>query len=177
MQFTVSKETHDKLRRLQDLLRHTVPNGDPAVIVDKALTLLLAEVERAKVAATGKPREARTATAGSRHVPAAVRRTVWKRDGGRCAFVGTSGSRCAETGFLEFHHVVPFADGGATSVENLELRCRQHDAFEADKWFRPRLPTLVREHPIEFGPPVLSSFRNEDLKDNRAQPRSASNRR
>ncbi|SRR6266568_1186307 len=30
VQFTVSGQTHDKLRRAQDLLRHSIPNGDPA---------------------------------------------------------------------------------------------------------------------------------------------------
>ena len=65
-----------------------------------------------------------------RHVPAAVKRVVWARDAGRCAFVGVDG-RCAETGFLEYHHVVPFAAGGPTSVTNLELRCRAHNEYEA----------------------------------------------
>jgi 5-methylcytosine-specific restriction endonuclease McrA len=63
-------------------------------------------------------------------VPAAVRRAVWNRDGGRCAFVG-SGGRCDESAFLEFHHVIPFAAGGPTTTENLELRCRAHNAYEA----------------------------------------------
>jgi 5-methylcytosine-specific restriction endonuclease McrA len=62
--------------------------------------------------------------------PAAVRREVWTRDEGRCAFVGTSG-RCAERGFLEFHHLRPFAEGGETTAANLELRCRAHNAYEA----------------------------------------------
>ena len=30
--FTVGRETHDKLRRAQDLLRHAIPNGDPAAV-------------------------------------------------------------------------------------------------------------------------------------------------
>ena len=41
VQFTVSSETHDKLRRAQDLLRHAVPNGDPAAIFDRALFMLV----------------------------------------------------------------------------------------------------------------------------------------
>jgi 5-methylcytosine-specific restriction endonuclease McrA len=69
-------------------------------------------------------------------VPAAVKREVWARDEGRCAFIGNSG-RCIERGFLEFHHVVPFADGGATDAANLQLRCRAHNAFEAEEWFGP----------------------------------------
>ena len=70
----------------------------------------------------------------SRHVPAAVKREVWRRDGGQCAFIGAAG-RCTERGFLEYHHRVPFADGGAATSENLELRCRGHNAYEAERWF------------------------------------------
>jgi hypothetical protein len=36
MQITISRDTHDKLRRVQDLLRHVVPNGDPAAIFERA---------------------------------------------------------------------------------------------------------------------------------------------
>jgi hypothetical protein len=144
IQFTVSKETHDKLRRVQDLMRHAIPNGDPAAIFDRALTVLLSELERTKIAAAKKPRTTAAVSSASRHIPAAVRRAVWARDGGRCAFVGNSG-RCTERGFLEFHHVVPYADGGKTSVENLELRCRPHNAYEAEKYFNPAGPLFARE--------------------------------
>ena len=56
MQFTVSRETYDKLREAQDLLRHRIPNGDVAAIFDRALTLLLAELRKTKHAATERPR-------------------------------------------------------------------------------------------------------------------------
>jgi hypothetical protein len=71
----------------------------------------------------------------SRHIPAAVRRAVWTRDGGQCAFVGASGRRCSERGFLEFHHVEPYAVGGDARVENIQLRCRAHNGFEAERCF------------------------------------------
>jgi hypothetical protein len=72
IQFTVSRETHDKLRRAQDLLRHTVPNGDPAIIFERALTLLVADLERTRLGKTAHPRAARNLKPDSRHVPAAV---------------------------------------------------------------------------------------------------------
>ena len=83
-------------------------------------------------------------------MPADVKRDVWERDAGQCAFVGVAG-RCTERGFLEFHHVVPFADGGPTTVANVQLRCRAHNAYEAEEWFGP---LLVREMPAgyELGP-------------------------
>ena len=56
IQFTVDREAHDKLRRAQDLLRHTIPDGDLAAIFDKAITLLLEDLARAKHGAAGRPR-------------------------------------------------------------------------------------------------------------------------
>lgn len=161
VQFTVSKETHDKLRRVQELMRHTIPNGDPSAIFDRALTLLLSELERTKLAAAKRPRTTAVASTVSRHIPAGVKRDVWTRDGGRCAFVGNNG-RCTETGFLEFHHIMPYADGGETSVENLELRCRPHNAHEAEKYFGAEGPLFVRERPShQWTGSVLVPGRNE----------------
>jgi hypothetical protein len=145
VQFTISRDTHDKLRRAQDLLRHAIPDGDPAKIFDRALTLLLADVERKKVAAVAKPRDHQRQHPGTgRHVLASVRREVWKRDGGQCAFVGRAG-RCDERGFLEFHHLQPFATGGETTVDNLELRCHTQNAYEAELFFGPFVARDARE--------------------------------
>jgi hypothetical protein len=129
---TISADTHDKLRRAQDLMRHTVPNGDPATILDRALSLLVEQLERRKLATTTKPRALRVAVPVSptRYIPASIRRAVWVRDDGRCAFVGTHG-RCTERGFLEFHHLKAYAEGGETSFANLQLRCRAHNQYEA----------------------------------------------
>jgi len=51
----ISEETHAKLRRAQALLRHAVPSADAAVVLDRALTLLVEALERKKFAAL-KPR-------------------------------------------------------------------------------------------------------------------------
>lgn len=55
LQVTISGEARDMLRRIQDLLRHSVPDGDPAAIVERALGVLLAELERRKLAKTDRP--------------------------------------------------------------------------------------------------------------------------
>ena len=135
IRFTITSATRDKLERARELLRHAVPNGEYALIFDRALTELLAQLERRRAAATPAPRAARPARPGSRHIPAAVKREVWKRDGGRCAFFGWQGRRCTERGRLEFHHREPFATGGPTTVENISLRCRQHNHYEAEAFF------------------------------------------
>jgi hypothetical protein len=130
LQVTISGETHDKLLRARDLLRHSVPNGDVATVLECALTLLLKDLERRRFAAVDMPRRETGGDGRTRHIPAAVRREVWRRDEGRCAFSNGT-RRCTETAFLEFHHVEPFAAGSAAAVGNIELRCRAHNQYEA----------------------------------------------
>ena len=153
LRVTLSASAHAKLRRAQDLMRHRLPSGDPAAILEQALNLLVDQLERTKIAKTSKPR--RTSTTGakpsaeSRQIAAAIRRAVWARDEGRCAFVGANG-RCKETGRLEYHHVIPFARGGPTEVANVALRCRAHNQFESEQLFggwAPRVPEATRSGP------------------------------
>jgi HNH endonuclease len=150
VKFTASRATHEKLREAQALLRHQVPSGDVAEILDRALTLLLAKLRRDRHAASSKPRATHRTSNTGRHVAAAVKREVWARDGGQCAFVGASG-RCTERGFLEYHHVIPFADGGKTDASNLQLRCRAHNGYEAERWSGPREEDLLREVSASYG--------------------------
>ena len=152
VQFTIDQKTHDKLRRAQDLLRHAVPNGDPAEIFNRALTLLVEQLEKAKLASTTRAGRQRSLAPESRRVPAAVRRIVWARDEGRCAFVGGEG-RCRETAFLEFHHVTPYARGGKATVDQIQLRCRAHNQYEAVEAFGPRA-LIVREQAVSYGAAV-----------------------
>lgn len=149
LRFTVSKATHDKLRRVQTLLRPEIPDGDPGAIFDRALTVLLREVEKQKTAATTKPRPPRAAAPGSRHIPAHVERTVRARDEERCGFVGKSG-RCTETAFLELHHIQPHAHQGPATVDNISLRCRAHNVYESELVFGPFDPLVVRETPAVY---------------------------
>src|SRR5215210_4709962 len=126
VQFTITRETYDRLKQVQDLMRHLNPNGDPAMIFDRALGLLLEDLQRKRFAATSRPQVRREDVTKGRYIPADVKRAVWRRDDGRCAFVGARGV-CGERGFLEFHHVVPFAAAGPATVVNIELRCRAHN--------------------------------------------------
>lgn len=138
IRFTASAATWKKLRVAQDLLRHAVPSGDPAEIVDRALTALIDELARKKCAAVKAPaRRNGTLAPGSRHIPSKVRRVVWARDQGQCAFVARSGRRCGDRTFLEFHHVKPYATGGTATVANIQLRCRAHNAYESLLFYGP----------------------------------------
>ena len=70
----------------------------------------------------------------SRYISSAVRDAVFKRDGGRCTFVGANGKRCNSKWDLEIHHdEVPFARGGNHSINNLKLLCAAHNKLEAER--------------------------------------------
>jgi hypothetical protein len=49
--------------------------------------------------------------------------------------------------------VKPFADGGQATLDNIELRCRAHNAFESEQYFGS---FVLRE-----SQPAYGSFRNE----------------
>jgi hypothetical protein len=214
VQFTIGQDTHDKLRRLQALMRREIPTGDVAAIFDQAVNVLLERVERAKLGARSKVRKktpagrengayenrirfktddlagseagvdatgrANTDEAGastgetsrastedtsgassmdrantgatmrlepSRHVPNRVKRAVWWRDRAQCAFVSALGHRCTQRAFLEIHHIQPYALDGPSTVENLSLRCRRHNAYEAELVFGTRRVATAMDGP------------------------------
>jgi len=139
LQVTIGQKARDELAELQNLLSHQIPDGDPAVVVERALGVLLAETKKKKGALTEKPRVGRKNGGGgkrngrrSRAIPAQVRREVFRRDEGRCAFVDAEGRRCESAWQLEFHHCVPYGRDGPHSTDNVELRCRAHNQFEAE---------------------------------------------
>ena len=76
-----------------------------------------------------------------------------------------SHGRCSETGFLEFHHVEPYAAGGVATSRNIELRCKQHNSYEAELFFGLREPPMVRESRAVFRS-SYNSGRTEDLRRN-----------
>jgi hypothetical protein len=147
VQFTIGRESHEKLRRLQALLRREIPNGDPGAIFDRAIALLLERVEKQKLGLTARPRPIRPGTdrSTSRHIPNESKRVAWRRDGEQCAFLAPNGQRCGERAFLEFHHVEPYALGGPPSPENISLRCRRHNQYEAERVFGPRTRHVSEE--------------------------------
>lgn len=146
LQATIGQETHDKLRQIQDLLGHSVPPGDMAQVLDRAFDALLEKLQKAKCGATDKPRSSATKpSTNPRHVPASIRREVWKRDGGRCAFVSDDGQRCTARKLLEYDHVLEVARGGRASVEGVRLLCRTHNQFMAERAFGPEFMQAKRE--------------------------------
>jgi 5-methylcytosine-specific restriction endonuclease McrA len=157
VRFTASIELRDKLERLQALMRSAVPDGDLARIIEIAVSEKLRRVEAKRFGQTKTPRGDRSAmdkgpsdaslsdtTPSSRHIPAAVRRLVHERDGGRCAYRDAYGRRCGKRHDLEFHHKHPFAHGGDHSPANVTLLCRAHNTLMAEQ---------------DYGADVMARFR------------------
>jgi len=121
VRFTASGEMRDKLERLKDLMRSSVPDGDLARIIDIAITEKLERLEAKRFGKTRAPRKTLAETdtmAKSRHIPAAVRRAVYERDQGRCTYEDARGKRCTARDQLEFHHHdVPYGKKGDHMAE------------------------------------------------------------
>jgi len=133
-QCTFDQETHELFQDLRALMSHEIPTGEMALVIKGAFKLAKAELLKRKCAATDRPGQSRGCTS-ARHVPAAVKRAVWERDGGQCTFVSESGRRCEERAWLEYDHAEPVARGGEATVENVRLLCRAHNQHAAERTF------------------------------------------
>jgi 5-methylcytosine-specific restriction endonuclease McrA len=157
--FTGNRETRELLDLAKDMLSHAVPDRDTGAVMNRALEALVRDLARKKFAATSRPRKQAAGTKDPQDVSAAVKREVWIRDRGRCAYIARDGRRCGARAFLEFHHLIARARGGPATVENIELRCRNHNDYEAERVFgerRPRGEWDTREARPAYGPATRS---------------------
>jgi hypothetical protein len=139
VQFTASDQLRNKLERAQDLMRHANADGDLAVIVERAMDLLLERLDKQRLGKTSRPRvspEENEQESELARVSRATRRAVFERDGERCTFFDAEGHRCPATTWLELDHVVPRARRGTSDLGNLRVRCRAHNLLHAELTFR-----------------------------------------
>ena len=151
IQFMASPKLREQFEELKALLAHAEPGLTLEGAVSKAFELLLNKL-RPKAPKISPPPAAeavvpagvgtrstaeraptsagRTPTATGRTPTAETKRRVWHRDGGRCTFEYL-GRRCGSRHALEYDHIQPWARGGATTAENLRLRCRTHNQYAA----------------------------------------------
>jgi hypothetical protein len=136
----LDQEAYDQLVASCELLSHAVPSGDLATVLERAIALQHEHLRRRRCAAAARPRSGPAKNSGAehrpanpRHIPAAVRREVWERDGGQCTFTGTDGHVCGSRERIELDHVVPVARGGTSTVGNLRLLCREHNQYVAER--------------------------------------------
>jgi 5-methylcytosine-specific restriction endonuclease McrA len=148
LRVTIDRACKEDLETLTSLLSHKIRDGDLAAVLHEAIRCALEKHGRRK-GVVAPQRERKTdqqppsADAPTRTIPATVRREVWKRDGGRCAWVGPDGRRCDSRWKLELDHIHPQALGGPSTLDNLRLACRPHNMLHAER-------TYGREHMDRF---------------------------
>jgi hypothetical protein len=135
LQLTVSPDLQAKLQRATDLMRHRNPSGDAAVVIEAALDLLIARLEKQVLCKTDRPQtKPRPSRAG--YVPNAVRRAVFARDDGQCTFVDKSGERCPARGFVQIDHRHARGKGGSgKDPTTLRVLCQQHNLLHAEETY------------------------------------------
>jgi len=175
VQFTASDELRRKLERARDLVRHANADGDLAVVVERAVDLLLAKLEKQRFGKTSRPRAPRDqgevaqvpslpnppGVQGMTSVPRATRRAVFERDGERCTFTDAEGHRCTATTWLELDHITARARGGTDDIGNLRVRCRAHNLLHAERTFgRQHVGRRIRERrdPSQRGYATLAAI-------------------
>jgi len=82
-----------------------------------------------------KQGEPRTAKYIRPKIPAIIKHKVWQRDQGLCTHQFAGGSPCGSKMMLEVDHILPVAKGGKNNLENLTLKCRQHNVWRAVQVF------------------------------------------
>lgn len=148
--FTGGRTLLEKYERARSLLLGRAAGVGMETLFDAALEVLLERIDpdrrlkrRELRAASGSSTGSASRTACTtgvrppgRRIPQSVKDAVWRRDAGRCSFVGPNGQRCPESARLEYDHIVPWAMGGRSDQpSNLRLACQTHNAQEARRVF------------------------------------------
>ena len=147
---TVKKEVYENIKKLQRL----TGKDKLSDVIEKAIKHYLELIDPEKKVERRKARKEKSksrvfnnlATSPvqvnenispkqSRHIPQKVKDEVYLRDQGRCTFINSEGKRCEAQHHLEFDHLVPFAKGGQSTVDNLILKCRAHNFLAAREQF------------------------------------------
>ncbi|OGR57967.1 MAG: hypothetical protein A2X36_17030 [Elusimicrobia bacterium GWA2_69_24] len=133
--FTAREEVQSWFAEARDLLRHRFPAGRMEEIFGEALRRLV-EAEHPTQSGRLRTTKPAPACARGRSIPKWVQDEVWRRDCGRCAFIGPDGVRCGDTAWLEYDHIIPWALGGISDdPDNVRLLCREHNQHCARKLF------------------------------------------
>jgi hypothetical protein len=134
---TLGAEAKAKLDRARALVSHSVPDGNLAAVIERALDALIEKTEKRRFGKGRTPRKQREPLGeGTRTIPAAVAREVIELDGERCSYTSAhDGQLCGSTWLLQMHHLEAFAKGGPPTVENVAIFCRAHNLYAADVEF------------------------------------------
>ena len=141
LHLTVPPEFLEKLEAARLALSHSLPGASAVDVITAGLDLLLQRDAKRK-GLVESPRPAppeEQAEPGAAHVPAAVRREVWERDGGCCQWPLDSGGVCGSRLRLQLDHRVMRVEGGRSTSPNVRLLCALHNRLAARERLGDRL--------------------------------------
>ena len=72
LQVTITEKTQQKLKQAQELIRHQIPDGSTAKILDRALDLLVEKLKKQKFGGEGRKRRRRFKLQNLKHAPGHV---------------------------------------------------------------------------------------------------------
>jgi DNA-binding TFAR19-related protein (PDSD5 family) len=107
---SINEGTHDELKKIQGLKAHTCQDLDSLLIKMCREIGALWDPKNIK-------RRSRGASIHQRYISVQLKAQVWERDQGKC-------QNCQSQYAIELDHIRPFALGGKTTLENLQLLCR-----------------------------------------------------
>ena len=154
LRVTVDAAFKEELDRLTELLSHKLPGGELSAVLREAVHCALKKHGKRKGSvAPARPRSKGAVPAATpparAPITAEVRRQVWQRDEGRCAWTGPDGHRCGSRWRVEVDHVDAAALGGPSSLANLRLACAAHNRLHAEKTFgRAFMDRFRRRRPV-----------------------------
>ncbi len=141
---TLPKEVIVKLDELKALLAHGLVNANGySDLITNLIERVLKEERRKReiknVGTTASPEKFKQSNHQStsqntnqnsernRFANTTLKRQIWTRAQSCCEYIDTKTKRRCESRFaLEIDHINPWADGGATVLENLQLLCGSH---------------------------------------------------
>jgi len=153
VRFAADEELMELVRWLKSHLSHKYPNGASFLDIFKFAMSYVKEREDRSIQKKARNASAKTDT---RYIPKATKQKVWKRDKGRCSFVGSNGKQRDSDYNLQFdHYPIPYARGGPSSVNNLRLLCAKHNRFTAEKVYGEQAikKHYIKEARAEYQPP------------------------
>jgi len=168
MRVTIDQAFRERLGKARDLASHRNPKGDLYRVLFDALGAYIEKLEKDRGLAMPKrprpPKPPPAPTPGERApISDETRRIVWARDGGRCQRRGPDGEICGSTFQLELHHRDPAKQTGSSQPEDLELRCKPDNRYEANLVFGKE--TIDR---------IISDKQRARREEGRGDPRTSS---
>jgi len=149
LELAIGAALKEKLELAADLMSHANPSRDLAVVVERAVELLIENLRKQRFGQTSRPRSARARSSEPQagaldlaarprqrlRIPNELRRQLLARDGASCTFVCDDGRRCCARAFLQIHHDEAWAKGGPDALGNLRLVCAAHNRLLAEREF------------------------------------------